>query len=192
MGKDQYSNNENELQWYDLMEDTYNVALAEQNVSPVKQKASRWWRQLEARFGDITNAEVVSAIEDSTKKNRKASWGKPTIKDLKIWIAIQRKENRLFNDEPLREKCSCGDGWILYTPAGKSEYRGSYAVPCICALGERVRRMAYPDMNQEEAEDQREKARIGHKQKRERQAQLRKIYEDKLKQKEQEDEHKNN
>ena len=88
-----------ETQWYQVFEDYFNVALS-------KSKAVRWWSHLTDRekgIRGLTNTEMCDALEWRGLEFERSSYsGKPTLKDLKIWVFMFRKKDKI-NDDSLEQ-----------------------------------------------------------------------------------------
>jgi len=115
----------------------------------------KWHEALKAYFGlKLTDQEVTDwglAIQDQTKadgrevaeavtwasfKDRSNYAGKPTLKDIRMWVFWKRKEDKGDTYEEEQDGCeACGDGGWILSYHGIYHQNGAH-IPCACSKGQ--------------------------------------------------------
>ena len=119
--------------WATAMTDYFGVKLAEDT-------ADRWFSALRQQCRDLNDEELEAVITCASFKDRSKFAGKPTLKDVRMWVFWRRREMRAGDGpEWTPEACAmCTGGWILY------EYdKGMMDTPCTCTGGQALMEKLY-------------------------------------------------
>ena len=123
------------MRWYKALYAYYSIKLSEEDVN-------EWQNEL-TDSTKATGEEIAEAIRWSSFKDRSKFSGKPTLKDIRMWIFWKRKEDGKGSEMEEVDGCAAcdGSGWV-------HSYHGIYyqngcQIPCACSKGDKWRSM-YP------------------------------------------------
>ena len=107
-------------------------------VSLSKESAELWWAELKQSCKDISNDECVEAIRQASWDDRSKYSGKPTLKDVRMWVFRLRKSQREEMPDDGAGCEQCNRGWLDYRRKS-GQYAGcGIAIPCLCSAGQTV------------------------------------------------------
>ena len=119
------------MQWNEALSAYFGVAL-----TGAQQAA--WFAELTQACRDVCNDELVAAIRDASFEDRDKYGGKPTLKDVRMWVFIRRKKQRQNIDEARSECEGCDNGWFNFRRVGGQYHDCPIAIPCVCSAGMKI------------------------------------------------------